>query len=99
MGPALTFSIQPVLGQDSNEASERISEGGCEDGYYDVGNRLGKESVSSSRCGWARPDSPGAPAQTPATAAVRGAAATLPGSDAGVWQRPLLGPRDCQARS
>ncbi len=45
MGPALTFSIQPVLGQDSNEASERISEGGCEDGYYDVGNRLGKESV------------------------------------------------------
>src|SRR5712692_9596479 len=76
-----------------------ISEGGCEDGDYDVGNRLGQEFVSSSRRRRARPDSGAAPAPPRAAADIYGAAATVPGGDGGVWQRPLLGSRDCPARS
>src|SRR5262249_26610623 len=36
---------------DLNDHHEEASEGGSEDGCYDVRNRLGKESISGSRRG------------------------------------------------
>src|SRR5262249_54546187 len=65
----------------------------------DVRNRLGKESISGSRRGRARPDGGATRTWAPPAAAVGGAAPAVSGGDGGVCGGPLLGARDCQARA
>src|SRR5580700_8297142 len=99
MDPALTFQHGLCMGQDGSEVITTKKRGRVRRWMLGYWESTWQRICFTFTGGWARPDGRAAPAPTPAAAAVRGTASTLPGGDGGVRRCTLLGSRDCRARS